>query len=123
MYTLDDLYRMKYAVDCQTPEEVVAFLEAVRGNPPPDFKDYWLSERNGGLGYDDFIPEAPTSLTTSVDTWDGEPNFGWCSREWYEDNGYEVIDFCDVQELNLNPRELQPGSFESLFGSEVTCNV
>ena len=115
MYTLEDTYTMKCAVNCQTEEEVLAFLDAVRQNYPPGFKDYWIADANGG---EDFVPEAPTAITTAIDVWDDELNFEWCDAEWYADHDYTVIEFEDL-DLNPTPRELVSEGFESLFNLEV----
>ena len=115
MYTLEDTYTMKCAVNCKTTEEVLDFLAAVRQNYPPGFKDHWTADGNCG---EDFVPEAPTAITTVADDWDEEPNFGWCDAEWYEDHDYTVIEFEDL-DLNPTPRELVSEGFESLFNLEV----
>ena len=105
---------MKCAVNCQTEEEVLAFLDAVRQNYPPGFKDYWIADAHGG---EDFVPEAPTAITLDSARSE-ELGFGWCDVKWYEDHDYTVIEFEDL-DLNPTPRELVSESFESLFNLGV----
>ncbi len=116
MFTLEEIYNNGgIAVECLTSEELEAYLEMVRTNPPEGFQDYWLSADEGGLGAETFMPQAPVCISVSGYS-DEQPQFGYCDREWYEKEGYLVITF---GEIGNEPRELVSEGLESLFNLEV----
>lgn len=121
VYTLDEVYIPNTAVSCETAEQVLALLEAIRANPPEGFMDHWI----GGEGREQFVPAAPVAIC--LHGWDNTANleireFGWCDATWYEEEGYTVLEFADL-DLTLTERELVTESFESLFDLGVTRNV
>lgn len=116
VYTLEEIYKDEgIAVECLTSAELAAYLEMVRADPPEGFQDYWLSTYEGGLGDRTFMPVAPVCISLWTVN-HAQPAFGFCDREWYEENGYLVITF---GEIGNEPRELVSEGLESLFNLEV----
>ena len=79
----------------------VGFSRYVRYWSLKDMTDKW-ENNDGGVGFTFMTGDEPESMS-------------WCDRQWFECNGYEIIEFADL----ANPVEIE----ESEVSIDVLLNV